>query len=38
VLTGVESLQAGDITLEGQRIAPTSTLDAQRLGISTFYL
>jgi simple sugar transport system ATP-binding protein len=37
VLTGVESLQAGDITLGGQRIVPTSTLDAQRLGISTVY-
>ncbi len=37
VLTGVESLQAGDMTLGGNRIVPTSTLDAQRLGISTVY-
>jgi simple sugar transport system ATP-binding protein len=37
VLTGVESLQAGDLTLDGQRIRPASTLDAQRLGISTVY-
>jgi simple sugar transport system ATP-binding protein len=37
VLTGVESLQAGDLTLDGQKIRPTSTLDAQRLGISTVY-
>ncbi len=37
VLTGVESLQAGDLALGGQRIRPTSTLDAQRLGISTVY-
>ena len=37
VLTGVESLQAGDLNLNGQRIRPTSTLDAQRLGISTVY-
>jgi monosaccharide-transporting ATPase len=37
VLTGVEALQAGDLTLGGQQIRPTSTLDAQRLGISTVY-
>src|SRR4051812_32975021 len=37
VLTGVEALQAGDISLGGARITPTSTLDAQRLGISTVY-
>jgi monosaccharide-transporting ATPase len=37
VLTGVEPLQAGDIALCGTPIAPTSTLDAQRLGISTVY-
>jgi monosaccharide-transporting ATPase len=37
VLTGVESLQAGVITLGGERIAPTSTLHAQALGISTVY-
>jgi simple sugar transport system ATP-binding protein len=37
VLTGVESLQTGAITLDGDRITPTSTLHAQRLGISTVY-
>jgi simple sugar transport system ATP-binding protein len=37
VLTGVEALQAGTITLGGVSIRPTSTLDAQRLGISTVY-
>lgn len=37
VLTGVEALQAGDLTLRGEKIRPTSTLDAQRLGISTVY-
>jgi galactofuranose transport system ATP-binding protein len=37
VLTGVESLQAGEIALAGKLIRPTSTLDAQRLGISTVY-
>ncbi|MBC8026311.1 MAG: sugar ABC transporter ATP-binding protein [Steroidobacteraceae bacterium] len=37
VLTGAESLQAGDIALAGKPIRPTSTLDAQRLGISTVY-
>jgi monosaccharide-transporting ATPase len=37
VLTGVELLQAGDISLAGKSIRPTSTLDAQRLGISTVY-
>jgi len=37
VLTGVESLQAGDLTLGGERIRPASTLEAQRLGISTVY-
>ncbi len=37
VLTGVESLQAGAITLCGKPIAPTSTLHAQRLGLSTVY-
>ncbi len=37
VLTGVERLQKGAITLEGAGIAPASTLDAQRLGISTVY-
>ena len=37
VLTGVEKLQKGSILLDGQAIAPASTLDAQRLGISTVY-
>jgi monosaccharide-transporting ATPase len=37
VLTGVEALQAGDLALGGQPIRPTSTLHAQRLGISTVY-
>jgi monosaccharide-transporting ATPase len=37
VLTGVERLQKGAITLGGASIAPVSTLDAQRLGISTVY-
>jgi monosaccharide-transporting ATPase len=37
VLTGVERLQAGSIHLNGESISPTSTLDAQRLGISTVY-
>jgi simple sugar transport system ATP-binding protein len=37
VLTGVERLQAGAMTLCGEPVAPTSTLEAQRLGISTVY-
>jgi monosaccharide-transporting ATPase len=37
VLTGVEALQAGALALDGNRIRPSSTLDAQRLGISTVY-
>jgi monosaccharide-transporting ATPase len=37
VLTGVEHPQAGEILLGGERIAPTSTLHAQTLGISTVY-
>jgi simple sugar transport system ATP-binding protein len=37
VLTGAELLQAGEIALAGKLIQPTSTLDAQRLGISTVY-
>jgi galactofuranose transport system ATP-binding protein len=37
VLTGVERPQGGEILLGGERIAPTSTLDAQKLGISTVY-
>ncbi|BAN26838.1 sugar ABC transporter ATP-binding protein [Caballeronia insecticola] len=37
VLTGVVSLDAGDILLEGRAIRPGSPLDAQKLGISTVY-
>lgn len=37
VLTGVEMQNQGDIYLEGQKICPKSTLDAQSLGISTVY-
>jgi len=37
VLTGAVPLQTGEITLAGQPIRPTSTQDAQRLGISTVY-
>src|SRR5689334_20313614 len=37
VLTGVEAPDAGEIVLGGQPIAPSSPLDAQKLGISTVY-
>ena len=37
VLTGVEQPDAGEILLDGVRIAPGSVLDAQDLGISTVY-
>jgi len=37
VLTGVYPADQGDIRLNGQSIRATSTLDAQRLGISTVY-
>ncbi|HEX7649205.1 MAG TPA: sugar ABC transporter ATP-binding protein [Noviherbaspirillum sp.] len=37
VLTGVEKPDAGEILLGGERIAPSSVLDAQNLGISTVY-
>jgi galactofuranose transport system ATP-binding protein len=37
VLTGVESLQAGALSLGGEPIRPVSTLAAQKLGISTVY-
>jgi simple sugar transport system ATP-binding protein len=37
VLTGAAALQAGAITLGGEPIAPASTQEAQRLGISTVY-
>ncbi len=37
VLTGVYTPDSGTITMEGTAIRPTSTADAQRLGISTVY-
>lgn len=37
VLTGVYAPDHGEILLDGQAIYPTSTLDAQNLGISTVY-
>jgi simple sugar transport system ATP-binding protein len=37
VLTGVVSLDAGEILLDGRAIRPESPLDAQKLGISTVY-
>nr|WP_315494167.1 sugar ABC transporter ATP-binding protein [uncultured Rhodoferax sp.] len=37
VLTGVYPADQGDMRLNGQSIRATSTLDAQRLGISTVY-
>ncbi|MEZ2353478.1 sugar ABC transporter ATP-binding protein [Caballeronia sp. RCC_10] len=37
VLTGVVSLDAGDIMLDGRAIRPGSPQEAQRLGISTVY-
>jgi monosaccharide-transporting ATPase len=37
VLTGVYQPERGSITLAGRTIAPASTADAQRLGISTVY-
>ena len=37
VLTGVYTPESGTITMEGQQIRPTSTQDAQHLGISTVY-
>lgn len=37
VLTGVYTPDAGTITMEGQQIRPSSTQDAQHLGISTVY-
>jgi galactofuranose transport system ATP-binding protein len=36
-LTGVYARDAGEITLDGRAIAPTSTADAQALGIGTVY-
>jgi simple sugar transport system ATP-binding protein len=37
VLTGVYQPERGSIVLDGRAIAPTSTQDAQKLGISTVY-
>ena len=37
ILTGVEKLDSGRITLEGKDILPKSTQDAQKLGIGTVY-
>ncbi|MGH8855414.1 MAG: sugar ABC transporter ATP-binding protein, partial [Telluria sp.] len=37
VLTGVYHPERGSIVLDGRAIAPTSTQDAQQLGISTVY-
>jgi len=37
VLTGVHPADAGEILLDGRAIAPSSPLDAQKLGISTVY-
>ncbi|MBJ7312679.1 sugar ABC transporter ATP-binding protein [Rugamonas sp. CCM 8940] len=37
VLTGVYTPERGQILLDGAAIRPSSTLDAQRLGISTVY-
>ncbi|QQA43525.1 sugar ABC transporter ATP-binding protein [Pelagovum pacificum] len=36
-LTGVHIRDRGEITLDGQPISPTSTLEAQELGIGTVY-
>lgn len=37
VLTGVHKLDGGEICLDNKRIYPSSTLDAQRIGISSVY-
>ena len=37
VLTGVHRLDNGEIYLDNKRVYPSSTLDAQRLGISSVY-
>lgn len=37
VLTGVHKLDSGEIYLDNKRIYPSSTLDAQRIGISSVY-
>src|SRR5690606_27617011 len=37
LLAGVESPDAGTVTLDGRAIAPATPLDAQREGISTVY-
>ena len=37
ILTGYEHMDSGTILYQGERIAPTTTLEAQKLGISTVY-
>ncbi|MCR5669422.1 MAG: sugar ABC transporter ATP-binding protein [Butyrivibrio sp.] len=37
VLTGVEERDTGEVTLEGEKIYPKSTNEAQQVGISTVY-
>ena len=37
VLTGVHKLDGGEIYLDNKRVYPSSTLDAQRIGISSVY-
>lgn len=37
VLTGVHKLDGGEIYLDNKRIYPSSTLDAQKIGISSVY-
>src|SRR5207245_727297 len=37
VLTGVYAADAGEMTLAGNPIRPSSPIDAQRMGISTVY-
>lgn len=37
LLTGVEKLDTGTITLDGERIYPKSTQDAQKIGIGAVY-
>lgn len=37
VLTGVYQLESGEITLDGKKIAASSPLDAQKLGISAVF-
>ena len=37
VLTGVYKLDGGEIYLDNKRVYPSSTLDAQKIGISSVY-